>query len=243
MTASSDDMSYFMFQRQDFCLKVSPRKIYIFSMQNMHFFIKNYIFLRSFCLFPNTICLYWHRLLTVVPVTNMRYGWCWCWSSWQQCVTIPKIWPKPNPKLFSDTIFFRYRIWYFFLYLVFLILNPIFFWYRIRYSFDTKFFRDWIQNRQKHGKVLKPKSFETETSPKIPKIWTKPNPKLLPIQKISYWFQYFFPKPNFYDTESDTFFDTKFVWYRIRNHPKITKVSKPRSFETKTSRSGFDNMI
>ena len=30
-----------------------------------------------------------------------------------QCVTKPKIWTKPNPKLFSDTNFFRYRIRYF----------------------------------------------------------------------------------------------------------------------------------
>ena len=33
-----------------------------------------------------------------------------------QCVTIPKIWTKPNPKLFSHTKFFRYRIRYFFQY-------------------------------------------------------------------------------------------------------------------------------
>ena len=31
-----------------------------------------------------------------------------------QCVAKPKIWTKPNPKLFSNTNFFRYRIRFFF---------------------------------------------------------------------------------------------------------------------------------
>ena len=44
-----------------------------------------------------------------------------------------------------------------------------------------------------------------------------------------------FPIPNIFDTESDTFFVTKFFRYRIRNHQKNGKVSKPRSFETETS--------
>ena len=35
-------------------------------------------------------------------------------SGGDQCVTKPKIWTKSNPKLFSDTNFFRYRIRYFF---------------------------------------------------------------------------------------------------------------------------------
>ena len=91
--------------------------------------------------------------------------------------------------------------------------------------FDTKFSRYRIRNYLKIGKVSKPRSFETETSPKIPKIWTKPNPKLFAI-------------PNFFDTESDTYFDTKFFRYRKRNHLKNGKVSKPRSFETETSHSG-----
>ena len=43
----------------------------------------------------------------------------------------------------------------------------------------------------KNGKVSKPRSFKTETSPKIPKIWKKPNPK-------------FFPLPIFFNTESKT---------------------------------------
>ena len=45
----------------------------------------------------------------------------------------------------------------------------------------------------------------------------------------------FFPIPNFSDTESETFSDTKFFRYRIRNHLKNGKVSKPRSFRTETS--------
>ena len=52
-----------------------------------------------------------------------------------QCVTKPKIWTKPNPKLFSDTNFFRYRYRYFFRYQNFSKPNPIFF-------FDAKIFRN-----------------------------------------------------------------------------------------------------
>ena len=60
-----------------------------------------------------------------------------------QCVTIPKIWTKPNPKLF--------------------------YWYRILYFFQCQIFSDtesdtfFIPNTE-NGKVLKPRSFETETS-------------------------------------------------------------------------------
>ena len=49
-----------------------------------------------------------------------------------------------------------------------------------------------------------------------------------------------FPIPNIFNTESDTFFDTKIFRYRIRNHLKNGKVSKPRSFETETSHSGSE---
>ena len=63
----------------------------------------------------------------------------------------------------------------------------------------------------------------------IPKIWTKPNPKLFPI-------------PNIFDTESDTFFDTNFFWYWYRYffRYKILRnryqyfFSKPKFFETDT---------
>ena len=79
----------------------------------------------------------------------------------KQCVTIPKIWTKPNPNLFSDTKYFRYRFRYFFRYQIlsdtesdtffytkfFPIPNPILFSIP-NFSntesdtfFDTKFFR------------------------------------------------------------------------------------------------------
>ena len=104
-------------------------------------------------------------------------------------VTLPKIWKKPNPKLFSDTKFFRHRIHYF--------LIPNFFYTES----DTFFFKlnFLILNPKpiKNGKVSKPRSFKTETLPKITQIWTKLNPKLFRI-------------PNFFDTESDTFSITNF---------------------------------
>ena len=55
----------------------------------------------------------------------------------EQCVTKPKIWTKPNPKLFSDTKFFRYRIRNFFRYQIFSIPNPKLF--SIPKIFDTEF--------------------------------------------------------------------------------------------------------
>ena len=48
-----------------------------------------------------------------------------------------------------------------------------------------------------------------------------------------------FPIPNIFNTKSDTFFDTKIFRYRIRNHLKNGKVSKPRSFKTEMSHSAF----
>ena len=38
-----------------------------------------------------------------------------------------------------------------------------------------------------------------------------------------------------YCSESNTFFDTKFFRYRIRNYQKYGKVVKPRTFETGTA--------
>ena len=116
-----------------------------------------------------------------------------------------------------------------------------FFWYRMGYVFfETKCFWYWIWYHLKQRKVLKLRSFETETPPKIPKSWTKPNPKLFPI-------------PNFYGTESNTFFGTESDTFSIpnlilfryqifpmpnRNHRKNEQVSKPSSCETETSHSG-----
>ena len=54
-------------------------------------------------------------------------------SGGDQCVTKPKIWTKSNPKLFSDTNFFRYRIRYFFRYQFFSETDTDTF-------FETKFF-------------------------------------------------------------------------------------------------------
>ena len=108
-----------------------------------------------------------------------------------QCVTIPKIWTKP--KLFSDTesvIFFipnllRYEIQYFF------IPNP---------------------EPSKNEKVSKPRSFETETSPKM---WTKLNPKLFPIPNVfDTESNTFCLIPNFFDTESETKLVFEKFWNR-----------------------------
>ena len=120
------------------------------------------------------------------------------------------------------------------------ILNLIFFWYRIRYHL-------------KNGKVLKSRSFETETSPKMPQIWTKPNRNIFPYRN-RYFFLYqiflipnpiLFSIPNFICTESETIkkiekfqnrevlkprsFETEKFWNR--------EVSKPRSFETEKFRN------
>ena len=74
---------------------------------------------------------------------------------WDQCVTIPKIWTKPNPKLFSDTKFFRYRIRYFFRYQIFTIPNPILF--TIPNFFDTESETTKKMEKFRNREVLKPK--------------------------------------------------------------------------------------
>ena len=86
---------------------------------------------------------------------------------------------------------FGYRIRYFVQYLIVLILNPILFY--------TKFVWYWIRNHLKNGKVSKPKRH-----PKYPK--SEQNR----IQKL-------FPIPNFFDTESNTFSDSKLLRYRIQS--------------------------
>ena len=83
---------------------------------------------------------------------------------WYQCVMKPKIWAKPNPKLFSDTNFFQYRIRYFFLYqffskqiLILLSIPKIF-------ETDTYTFFDTISFRNRYRYHKKTwKSFETES--------------------------------------------------------------------------------
>ena len=74
--------------------------------------------------------------------------------------------PKPHPKYpksgrnrirnFFDIKFSRYRIRYFFRYQIFPILKPIFF-------FILNFFDTESETIQKKRKVLKPRSFKTET--------------------------------------------------------------------------------
>ena len=99
-----------------------------------------------------------------------------------QCVTIPKIWTKPNPKLFSDTKFFRYRIRYFFQYRSFSDTDTFFdtkiFRTRYRYFFRYQIFSKPIPILFKIptnfetdtdtiatiGKVAKPRSLEIEMS-------------------------------------------------------------------------------
>ena len=66
-----------------------------------------------------------------------------------QCVTKPKIWTKPNPKLFSDTKFFRYRIRYFFRYQFFFDTDTDTF-------FDTKFFWNWYRYFFRYQQISKP---------------------------------------------------------------------------------------
>ena len=57
-----------------------------------------------------------------------------------------------------------------------------FFWYQTfsntesKTFFDAIFFRYFFRNHPKKGKVLKPRSCKTETSSKIPQIWTILNP-------------------------------------------------------------------
>ena len=71
------------------------------------------------------------------------------WVTLLQCVTKPKIWTKPNPKLFSDTKFFRYRIRYFFRYRFFSDTDTDTF-------FDTKILRNRYQYFFRYQNFSKP---------------------------------------------------------------------------------------
>ena len=67
----------------------------------------------------------------------------------------------------------------------------------------------------------------------IPKIWMNTKPKLFSYTKFfRYRIRYLFQNNNKFDSESNTFFETKFCQYWIRNHLEKGKVLKPRSFET-----------
>ena len=111
--------------------------------------------------------LIWDHFRALVPIGTKSQSWDIITS------TVFVIWifsfPRPNflkprPRLFSETKFFRNQNRYFFS--------------------ETKFSETETETLKDLAKVLKPRSFETETSPKIPKIWTKPNPKL-------FWYQIF----------------------------------------------------
>ena len=132
--------------------------------------------------FWNIICLNIKPcLLEDVPVSQFYQ---------HQYVTIPRIWTKPNPKLFFDTKFFRYQ-------------SDTFF---IPNLFDTEsdtFSDNKIFLMPKPKLSQKWKSFETK------KFWkrnvTQNTQNLNETESKTYS-----------DTESDTFTDTKVLRYQIR---------------------------
>ena len=143
-----------------------------------------------------------------------------------QCVTKPKIWTKPNPKLFSDTKFFRYRIRYFFRYQFFSIPIPIlfsipkFFETNTDTFFDTQIFRNryrYFFRYQFFSKpipilFLKPKIFETDTNT---------------IQTIG-----IVSKPRSLETET-SHSDTKSLWFHdlalyVRRFCAVLQSSSPQ---------------
>ena len=115
-------------------------------------------------------------------------------KQWKDACDVTQNLKETESETFSDTKFFRHRIHYF--------LIPNFFYTESDTFFSKLNFLILNPKPIKNGKVSKPRSFKTETLPKITQIWTKLNPKLFRI-------------PNFFDTESDTFsitnfFDTEF---------------------------------
>ena len=91
--------------------------------------------------------------------------------------------------------------------------------------FDTKFFRYRIQYFFWYQIVLIP-------NPKPSKKWKNFETEKIQNRNVTQSNQ------NQNETESKTFFsDTKLFRYRIGNHQKYRKVSKPRSFKTETSHS------
>merc|ERR1712192_139140 len=51
-----------------------------------------------------------------------------------------------------------------------------------------------------------------------------------------------FPIPNIFNTESDTFFDTKFFRYRIRNYPKNGKSFETEKFQNRNITQNTQNL-
>ena len=78
-------------------------------------------------------------------------------SSWLHWMTISKFWPKPIPRLFSDTKFSKTDTETFFRYQIFRNRNRDFF-------SDTKFSKTETETLKTLAKVSKPRSFETKMS-------------------------------------------------------------------------------
>ena len=155
-----------------------------------------------------------------------------------QCVTRPKIWTIPIPRLFFGTKFFRDRFRDFFRYQNFSRPIPrlfsvlIFFETDSETFFGTKFFRDRFRY---HPKKCKNPGNGTRPGPKSTQIIWKIS-RLVPIfffgtkffrDRFRDFFRYLiFPRPVprlfsvpiFFETGSETFFGTKFFWDRFRYH-------------------------
>ena len=155
-------------------------------------------------------------------------------STWMQCVTRPKIWTIPIPRLFFGTKFFRDRFRDFF-------LVPNFFETDSETFFGTKFFRDRFRDFFRYQIF-----FETgsDTIKKIQKsrerdeTRTQINTNILKNfetgSDIFFWYQTFsrpiprlFSVPNFFETGSKTFFGTK-----IFSRPVPRLFSVPNFFDS-----------
>ena len=171
-----------------------------------------------------TLYFFLHCFVLYIPLTKQEMVLCF----WKLLVWSSVCDDTQNLNETESKTFFRYQL--------FPIPNPILFSKPNIFDtesdtfFETKCFWYRIWYHLKQRKVLKLRSFETETPPKIPKSWTKPNPKLFPI-------------PNFYGTESNTFFGTEsdtfsipnliLFWYQIFPMPNRNHRKKWTSFETK----------
>ena len=161
-----------------------------------------------------------------------------------QCVTRPKIWTIPIPRLFFGTKFFRDRFRDFFRYQNFSRPIPrlfsvlIFFETDSETFFGTKFFRDRFRY---HPKKCKNPGNGTRPGPKSTQIIWKIS-RLVPIfffgtkffrDRFRDFFRYLiFPRPVprlfsvpiFFETGSETFFGTKFFRFRFRYHQKNWRI-------------------
>ena len=163
------------------------------------------------------------------------------WISWRgsavpsfQCVTRPKIWTIPIPRLFFGTKFFRDRFRDFFRYQNF--SRPI-----PRLFFGTHFFRDRFRDFFRYQFF-----FETgsDTIKKLQKsrerdeTGTQINTNILKNFETGFdiFFRYqnfsrpiprLFSVPKFFETGSETFFGTKFFRDRFRDFFRYQIFSRP----------------